>query len=151
MPQLSNELGKVYRPVRRLVPIRPSVGYSRPEVYSRTYSPKISSIYRVTFPIEQQIRWIKIDSQIIQSYVLNRSLQGDWSFLTGLKQEKLTVLLAVPGYVANGLHYAYVVCVQRIFGYKTNMSDKIRHPDFSAEIRPSKNSMRYFDTSWNKP
>ena len=119
----------------------------------RTYSPKISeSIYRVTFPIEQQIRWIKIDSQIIQSYVLNRSLQGDWSFLTGLKQGKLTVLLAVPGYVANGLHYAYVVCVQRIFGYKTNMSDKIRHPDFSAEIRPKQQELHAVGAipSWNK-
>ena len=99
------------------------------------FSEYIKRIDRICLAVHDQVGRVKVDSHIVKSDVLHYTKQCDRSLLTGLKQEILTVLLALSCKILQGCDNLRVFRIMRILRHVACMCHKICYPKLLCKIR----------------
>ena len=94
------------------------------------------SVHRIASSIQDQVRRIKIDPEIVQSDVFNGPQQRQRGFLPGFEPESEPEFSAVPGNLADGIHRFRIQRIGGIFRKLAPILEKMlgeADPDYAKK------------------
>ena len=98
-------------------------------------SENIECVYRIGFAVQDEIRGVEIDAEIVTVHRLKTAQESHGCFLPCLKKQMLSVFPAVQRDSAHSVAEALIFRVARILRNKPHMGDDVRNAERRGKVR----------------